>query len=800
MVTERISLVISANDTASPQLKKVNAELTEMGITTDKLKGKNGSMGGIQQLGNQMQMLGAAFAGNQIMQAIGDLNRLGIEAQGTASIFEAMAKDFGGADDLLNKLRKTTNNVVSDMDLMSGASSIMRMGLADSSEGVNQLIEMAVKLKKPYETASEAIDNFTLMLSNQSVARLDSFGIASGTVRTRIDELIKSGQALTREEAFTMAVMEEGTEAIEKLGDAADITVSSVNRLTTALENVTAELGMVVSGAIEAGAQLIELGTIGVDMAVNGEGGNFLLTAVDAVVSEITGGPMVTAQNKPNQQAMLNAPFALPAGYTLDGRGNYNVPNRNNDPQTGSFALTPDQADLLNNQPELRAQREAQKQALITRLSKAGEIQYNNIIDGFMESQARAQEAAIQKADRLQETMDAGGNVYSKVIGGFKNSQNRASVALLESEERFQEALEIGSTAYSQMLGGFKNSQNRAASAELDILTKSIFDQQFKTELGGASLDLRNTMTEGRGNLGLMTPESIDEAKRKYEEILEIASNVESSQWLDDSQREIMATIVSDAKSFADEAERAQQAFENMSLSELFGQSDGGRLGELGDMVLSNIEDEDQRATIEDALNLETGRETELSQAFEDSFAPLLADVFDQFGEEIGIQATEAALVALENAQMNGLSADDAMAQVRAGIGFTYAPGMDGGLLYGEGPDMGDVESDISGGGSISESMENATTSAMGLETIMKQIDEATSTITVDPLEASVSRTVDSAVELTNQLDKAAKPANKTLHVRVKFKYDDAAGKKLLEDEFSTIYDNNGGVPPDGNP
>jgi hypothetical protein len=51
---------------------------------------------------------------------------------------------------------------------------------------------------------------FNAMLANQSIERLDTFGISSGRVRQRIEEQMAATAGLSREQAFVNAVMEIG--------------------------------------------------------------------------------------------------------------------------------------------------------------------------------------------------------------------------------------------------------------------------------------------------------------------------------------------------------------------------------------------------------------------------------------------------------------------------------------------------------------------------------------------------------------------------------------------------------------
>jgi len=119
------------------------------------------------------------------------------------------------------------------------------MGLADSSESASEMAEMATRLGMAMgEDATASMENFALMMANQSVPRLDSFGISASAVRTRIDELMSSVEGMTREQAFAMAVAEEGAVALERLGDAGkEGAAAGMAQLGATFDNVKATIG-----------------------------------------------------------------------------------------------------------------------------------------------------------------------------------------------------------------------------------------------------------------------------------------------------------------------------------------------------------------------------------------------------------------------------------------------------------------------------------------------------------------------------------------------------------------------------
>src|SRR3990167_9601565 len=105
---------------------------------------------------------------------------------------------MGDAEDTMKRLQEATLGIASDFDIRSGANILMQMGLAKSPEELEQIIGLITRIKKPTDDLGTAIQDFSLLLSNQSILRLDNFGLSSARVRERIHELLASGEALNR--------------------------------------------------------------------------------------------------------------------------------------------------------------------------------------------------------------------------------------------------------------------------------------------------------------------------------------------------------------------------------------------------------------------------------------------------------------------------------------------------------------------------------------------------------------------------------------------------------------------------
>jgi len=283
----------------------------------EKLSGVlNKATGMLKKLGQVALGLGAGAA-----VAVGglavSLGGLAVDAAGVDQVrqsFDALTASIGETSSaMLADLRSATRNMVSDADLMQSANQLISMGLADSSEQAAGLAEMAVRLGGAMGTdAVTSMNDFALMLANQSIPRLDTFGISSSKVRTRIDELMQSVQGMTREQAFMQAVTEQGAAAMERLGDAG-VSGAAVGlaQLKATFENLKTAVGTAFLPALQ--AILTPLADLAVRYAPQlGAALEALGTAISTFIALVQGGidPLTALRS-----VLLNA---LPGEF--DGR------------------------------------------------------------------------------------------------------------------------------------------------------------------------------------------------------------------------------------------------------------------------------------------------------------------------------------------------------------------------------------------------------------------------------------------------------------------------------------------------
>lgn len=218
--------------------------ITAKDEASGKLGGLFDALGGIGKgAGIAVGALGAA--GGAVVKIAGDLAMSAAPAEQVQKTFENLASSIGEeAVPMLEELRGATRGMVADTDLMQASNKFMSMGLAESSEEAAALAEMATQLGSAMgQDATTSMSDFALMLANQSIPRLDNFGISSGKVRERIEELMAADENMTREQAFMTATMEEGAIAMSRVGEQSGTTASTMATMQATLENLKTSIG-----------------------------------------------------------------------------------------------------------------------------------------------------------------------------------------------------------------------------------------------------------------------------------------------------------------------------------------------------------------------------------------------------------------------------------------------------------------------------------------------------------------------------------------------------------------------------
>lgn len=236
----------------------------QLGMAASMVLPQFGALGGVAGLlagPAGLVGLGAAAVG------IGwSLGTAGIAAERAEKKFAAFAGGAELASDDLNLMRMATEGALSSQQAMTTATQLLSMGLAKSGEDAAQLTRMAIMLGPAWEDSAAAVADFSMMLSNMSVERLDQFGISSGQVRRRIEELQAANKSLTSDMAFSQAVLEVGAakmRVLESSGLAAGTSTQQLSAHFADLKDTLAKgLAPAVDGATQRLLLLLKLGNV----------------------------------------------------------------------------------------------------------------------------------------------------------------------------------------------------------------------------------------------------------------------------------------------------------------------------------------------------------------------------------------------------------------------------------------------------------------------------------------------------------------------------------------------------------
>jgi len=197
---------------------------------------------GIDGLGKQVKKIGLAMGVVFGANMVADMAKLGAQAGRVEHRFNALAKGLGGAEFMMEAFQKGAGGTVDKMTAMQSASKLMMMGLAETGDEMSTIVELATRLGDQTAGAGSRVEDFALMLANTSIPRLDNFGISSGIVRTRMKEL-QEQMGKTREEAFKMAVFEQGAKTLGVLGERVKDDLYQFEMMEKKLADLKIELG-----------------------------------------------------------------------------------------------------------------------------------------------------------------------------------------------------------------------------------------------------------------------------------------------------------------------------------------------------------------------------------------------------------------------------------------------------------------------------------------------------------------------------------------------------------------------------
>lgn len=770
-----VTIVLKAVDQYSTTLEnfsqKVGGIGTNVGSLEESSKKADGALSGFT---NKISGAIAAFAGYKGIQMIGDLLDLGTQANIAEGKFQSLTSKMGGYQNVLERIQDATGHIVDDKSLEQGANKLIGMNLANTSDELGKLLELATKLGTSGDVGKD-ISDFALMLSNNSIMRLDNFSISSGRVRERIIELQAATAGLSRSDAFKMAVLEEGSKTLERLGSAATIAETPLARIGVVIQNMGQDFAQDFSTGANSLAGILEIAA----------GQN----------------PAQLDQAKQEAQAQTNA-AAVATVYAQQ----YHE-------ALGAQFQSLGTADLL-----------LQKSLAITNLDPSissdaavsqaySQLTYNDTVGTSDEELSQMQQVTYAMLEQKKAAEDAQ-KAQADLVSWQETGQ-----ALAQTRDRW---VAFGNTIVSHVVPAIQQIQahteeykQAVAEYNTDIATvgNNLFNITGDSNPMSALYTSKMTSDQAKG----MLPQFMDggdagviiEQYRQAQDELVKLHQLADQKLISDDQITQAENLTSNLGLMADQAQKAADAFKNMKLSDVFGQTGGGMAGEISDLVMQQMKaggaSPDQIAAMQTALDKGSGRETDTSEEMKTVIAPMIAKM-----------STDKAVIAMTNldamlkeAVLEGLSQDKIAALMPkiAGSGFDLTNQMPNfiasqTMTTSSGSKMfGDVAGNNEGtSGSKGKGELTTTVISKDMSSIAKD------STTVDKNLAAINASTTAAAKVADTFQKAINSIPDTKKVVFDFSMNDPMGlvdlvKKLLGGNLSLaglVRDNGGSVPGSG--
>lgn len=615
MAEKQITIRISAVDSFSSVIQKYQQAMGQAASDTEQFNTATGtSAGGVDDLTNAIGNAVKGFVAFKAVGMVAELVQIGGKANVTQAAFDALSGSSVQAAANLQMMRDATGGIVADMDLMQAGNKLFQMGLAQTGEEASHLAATAIRLGQALgRDVNEAFADFSQMLAQGSIMRLDNFGLSSVRVKERMEELKEEFPELDRQARFVKATMEEAEKAIGRLGDSFDAAQTPIARLEARFDNFKTKVGQIFADVL-----------------------NNAITTFDQLGVVIEHSLGTTAVMSPDQeQAVINnaQAYAQKWGETFAS-------------MVGTAGMPADfnGVEMLQRIEETR-QRLGPNADAGAMVQMAGEDMWysQNNIDRMKMVYAQITQIAKAEEDHAQRMTqyDASMNAFRMAEQGA-NQASQAS-ALNEMYKRY----------YGGGAGAAANPYQSlidwaGGSSGMDAYNKGAAERQY------ASDKLYQFQTN-TGDIGkFLDPAVFDDIKARFEELQQLN---EKGLISDESLQK--------AETFKNQAQEAANAFKDMSLTDIFGQTSGGMKGQIGDMVIAQMKkngaSDEAIAAAQQNFDLASGRETNASLAMQNTVAPMIANL----SPEQQTKAIENINSFLEAAAKLNLSPD----QIAAGMG-----------------------------------------------------------------------------------------------------------------------------------
>lgn len=224
MVQRRVTITIEGEDQLSGPAKKAA-----------------GSLGSLEKAAKSYMTV--QFA-KKVAQGANELVHLGAQSLMARDRLVAFAGGSANATAMMQSLIDASDGTIDRLTATEKAARLLQMGIVDTTQEMGMAGAIVGKLGDQTLSLERRMQDFTLMMANQSKLRLDTFGLSMQRVTTRQKEL--EAQGYSTQDAFKKAVYEEAEGALGKLGDTSDSAATKLGRVEASAKNVKTAAGEMV--------------------------------------------------------------------------------------------------------------------------------------------------------------------------------------------------------------------------------------------------------------------------------------------------------------------------------------------------------------------------------------------------------------------------------------------------------------------------------------------------------------------------------------------------------------------------
>jgi hypothetical protein len=198
--------------------------------------------------------LGAAMAAGALAigRQIGRWIDLGLESRRAEQALIGFTGSAEAANEALEAVGRGAEGSISRMAAAQNAARLFSMGLATTADEAEHLTRIAVTLGASMgKGPQQAFEDLTLLLANQSILRLDTFGISGAAVREKMADLASQGIApVDRQTRFLIATMEEADAKLRLLEEAGFEVSTSWEILAVRISDLRVSLGEFIAETV----------------------------------------------------------------------------------------------------------------------------------------------------------------------------------------------------------------------------------------------------------------------------------------------------------------------------------------------------------------------------------------------------------------------------------------------------------------------------------------------------------------------------------------------------------------------